>query len=138
MDRRNLIIVDSPDTGDVTPVDVYSLVEHLRNEHPDAEVHAAWEEQSAAHIGDYWPEIILWVTGDGGFLADTLRAYVIYKVLDPLLSRMGKVCVKLTRSTGENTGKVFRRVYLERGKDPVDEELSEDEQEPVTKSPIRE
>lgn len=137
MEQRNLIVVDAPDTGDVLSSDVYRLVEYLRHEHPDAEVHAAWEEQSAAHIGDYWPEIILWVTGDGGFLADTLRAYVIVKVLDPLVSRMGKVCVKVARSTGGNMGEVIKRVYIERGKEPVEEDVSEDEQEQVTKSTVR-
>src|SRR5215210_433118 len=135
MDQRNSVVVESPDIADVTPSDVNLIVEHLRREHPDAEVHAAWTGVMASRVGDYWPQIILWVTGDGNFLADTLRAYAIVKVLDPVLSRMGKVCIKVARTTEGNKGKVFKRVYVRRGNEPEEEDVSEDEQETITKSP---
>ncbi len=137
MDQRNSVVVDSPDFGDVPPRDVIQFVEQLRNELPNTEVHAAWEMKSAAHVGDYWPQIILWVTGDGNFLADTLRAYVIVKVFDPVASRLGKVCIKFARTTDGNKGKVFKRVYVKRGEEPEEEDVSEDEQETVTQSPLQ-
>jgi len=137
MNQDTLIFVDSPDTGDVTPADLYQLVGHLRDGLPNSEIHAAWEEQSAAHVEDYWPEIIVWVVGDKDLVDTTVRVILITKATEAMLKRMGKVCVKLARFTSDNAGKVFRKVYIESGKDTVDEDLSEDEQELVTKSPTR-
>jgi hypothetical protein len=138
MDRRNIIVVDSPDVGDVTPEDLHELVEHLHNGLPQSEIHAAWEDVSTVRIEEYWPEIIVWVVGDKDLIDTTVRVILITKATEAVLKRMGKVCIKLARFTSDNAGKVFRKVYIESGKDPVDESLSEDEQEPVTKSPIRE
>jgi hypothetical protein len=110
MDRRNLIVVDSPDTGDVTPADLHELVEHLRGGLPESEVHAAWEWQSAARVEDYWPEIIVWVVGDKDLIDTAVRVILISKATEAVLKHMGKVCLKLARFTSDNAGKVFRKV----------------------------
>jgi hypothetical protein len=80
----------------------------------------------------------VWVVGDKDLIDTTVRVILISKATEAVLKRMGKVCLKLARFTSDNAGKVFRKVYIESGKDPVDDSLSEGEQETVTKSPTRE
>lgn len=131
------ILIDTPDTGDVPPGQLQPLVEQLREELPEYNIHIAWEGKSDVHIGDYWPEIILWVAGDKDLAETTVRVILITKATEWALRRGGKLCIKLARFTGENAGKVFKKRYIEPDKEPVDEDVNEDEQETVTKPPIR-
>ena len=137
MAQRYSIVVDSHDIGDVLPNDVLQLVEQLRNELPDTEVHAAWRMASASHPPGFWPQIIVWVVGDTDLVDTTVRVILITKATEAVLKRMKKLCIRLARFTSDTKGKVFKEVYMEEGKEAVEVDVSEDKQQTVTKSPTR-
>lgn len=137
MESQRQILVDSPDTGDIPPALLSQLVEELRSELPDHEIHSAWIGQSAAHTEDYWPELIIWVTDNRELIQTTILVTITAEATKRVLNNTSRLCIKLARSTGDGLGKVFKRRYIEPDREPVDEDLDEEDQEELEEPPIR-